>query len=277
MRIDLHSHSTISDGTDAPAALMAQASAAGLDVVALTDHDTFDGIDQAAAAASELGLGFVAGMEMSTEVHGHSIHLLMYGGDRGDRALSAELELIRTGRERRLPIMLERLAALNMPLGLADVEAFAEDAASVGRPHVADAMVAAGYVADRDEAFRLYIGDDGPAYADRYACPLEKALRLVTRAGGVPVIAHPWARKSRHDLPPAYVRRLAADHGLAGLEVDNPSMTDADRAELRALADELGLLATGGSDHHGAGKKGTYDLGSGLTSPEQYERLLARL
>lgn len=274
MRIDLHMHSRVSDGTDAPAELMRRAHDAGLDAVALTDHDTFDGLAEAADAASELGLAFVPGLEMSTQVNGRSVHLLMYGGDQADGALAAELARIREGRDGRLQAMLAKLAALGMPLETAEVEAFADDASSLGRPHVADALVARGYVADRDEAFGAYLADDGPAFVDRYCPPLEKALSLVGAAGGVAVLAHPWARGRRHDLPPAVLRRLVAA-GLDGLEVDHPNHTPADRRQLGALASELGLIATGSSDHHGTGKKRGFELGACTTEAGQFERLRA--
>lgn len=275
MRIDLHTHSTVSDGLDAPADLIALAVAAGLDVVALTDHDAFDGLEQACAAASALGIGFLSGVEMSTERDGHSVHLLGYGCDPDEAELAAELRRIRDGREHRTPAMLARLAGLGMPLTEAEVAAFAEDASSIGRPHVADAMVARGYVRDRDEAFAKWLGDDRPAYVNRYATPLERAIALVRGASGVAVIAHPWSRRGRHELPERYLTELVADHGLDGVEADHPDHTPAERAALHSLAGRLGVLATGSSDYHGAGKKAGFSLGSCTTEPAVYERLVA--
>ncbi len=273
MRADLHTHSTVSDGTDAPAELMRRAREAGLDAVALTDHDTFDGHAEARAAAAELGLAFIGGMEMSTEVNGHSVHLLMYGGRADDPALGAELARVRQARLDRLPAMLRKLAGLGMPLAASDVATFADDASSLGRPHVADALVAAGYVADRDEAFARWLGDDKPAYVDRYATPLERAIGLIRGAAGVAVVAHPWSRGRRHDLPESYLTRLVTEHGLDGFECDHPDHLPAERATLHALAAQLGVLATGSSDHHGAGKKAGYALGACTTASDQFERL----
>jgi len=274
VKIDLHLHSTVSDGTDAPAALMAAAKAAGLDAVALTDHDTFDGLEQGRAAASALGLEFLAGVEMSAEVGGHSVHLLGYGCRVDDPALAGELDAVRDGRFGRLPRLLRRLAELGMPLTEADVAVFAEDASSLGRPHVADAMVAKGYVRDRDEAFGRWLADDKPGYVPRYATPLVRAIELVRGASGVAVLAHPWSKRGRHDLSERYLRELAREHGLDGIEVDHPDHLPAERAILRGLVDELRLVATGSSDYHGTGKKAGYALGACLTDPDMYRRLV---
>jgi len=272
--IDLHTHSTVSDGLDAPAVLVAGAAAAGLRVVALTDHDTFDGLDAARAAASAVGIGFLGGFEFSAEVDGHSVHLLGYGCDPAEPDLAAELVRVREGRTGRLPAMLTRLAGLGMPLTVADVAAFSDDASSLGRPHVADAMVAAGYVRDRDEAFARWLGDDRPAYVTRYATPLEAAIRLVRAAKGVAVVAHPWSRRGRHELPERYLAELATEHGLDGVEADHPDHLPAERAALHDLAGRLGVLATGSSDYHGAGKKAGFALGACTTAPAAYERLV---
>jgi 3',5'-nucleoside bisphosphate phosphatase len=274
MRIDLHTHSTVSDGMDAPATLIAAAQASGLDVVALTDHDTFDGLDAARAAASEMGIGFLGGCEFSAEVGGHSVHLLGYGCDPAEPTLAAELELVRAGRTGRLPAMLSRLAGLGMPLTVDDVAVFSDDASSLGRPHVADAMVAAGYVRDRDEAFARWLGDDRPAYVTRYATPLEAAIALVRGASGVAVVAHPWSRRGRHDLPERYLVELVAEHGLDGVEADHPDHLRAERAALHALAARLGVVATGSSDYHGTGKKAGFALGACTTSPEAHRQLI---
>lgn len=275
MRIDLHTHTIFSDGLDTPEELVAGAVAAGLDAVAVTDHDTFDGLPRARAAASGAGLGFVPGLELSAQVGGHSVHLLMYGGDPDDAALGAELGRIVRGREERIPAMVARLTELGLPLSLDEVASFAERATSIGRPHVADALVARGYVADRDEAFARWLGDDRPGYVDRYAAPLVEAIGLARGAGGVAVIAHPWSRSGRHQLPERFLADLVAEHGLDGVEADHPGHLPSDRVALHALAARLGVLATGSSDYHGAGKKAGYHLGACTTAPEAYARLLA--
>ncbi|MGY4720289.1 PHP domain-containing protein [Naumannella huperziae] len=272
MRIDLHTHSAVSDGTDAPADLIAAAAAAGLDVVALTDHDTFDGLAEAAGAARRLGIGFVPGMEMSARRDGASVHLLAYGADPAHPALAAELARIRSGRADRVGPVLERLAALGVRLTREQVEAQAGGASAIGRPHIADALVAAGYVADRTEAFDRWLRDGGPAHVDRYATELARAIDLVHDAGGRAVLAHPWARESRTALPPEVITALVAEHGLDGLEADHHDHDEEARAELHALAARLGIVATGSSDHHGTGKI-DHDLGSCTTSPAAYRRL----
>lgn len=274
MRIDLHTHSVVSDGTDQPEELVANAVAAGLDAFALTDHDTFDGLAAARAAASEAGIGFLGGCEFSTQVGGQSVHLLAYGCRPDDPELVAELARVRDGRDGRTPAMLARLASLGMPLTLDDVAAFTTDASSVGRPHLADAMVAKGYVRDRDEAFSRWLADDKPGYVTRYATPLETATGLVRGASGVAVVAHPWSRRGRHDLPTRRLTELVTQHGLDGFEADHPDHTASERAELHALAERLGAVATGSSDYHGLGKKPLFRLGACATAPEQWRRLL---
>lgn len=275
MRIDLHTHSSISDGTDAPGDVVAAAAAAGVDVIALCDHDTFDGLDAAGAAGRRLGVRVVRGIEISAAHDGASVHLLGYGCRVDDGPLNEELSRIRAGRSGRIPAMLERLAGAGMPIEdvLAD---FVGDSPSVGRPHLADAMIAKGYVADRREAFDSYLADGGPMFVSRYATPLELGLDLVRAAGGAAVIAHPWGRVSRDQLPPGLLARLATSGRLDGLEVDHQDHDAATRAELRAVADDLGLLVTGSSDYHGTGKQ-DHDLACNTTAPPVLEELAARV
>ena len=276
MRIDLHAHSLVSDGTDTPAELVAAAAAAGLDVVALTDHDTFDGLPEARAQAERSGVRLVEGIEISTKRNGVSVHLLGYGCDPGDEALARELAQVREGRVQRLPLMLAKLAELGMPLTPADVAAQVGASPSVGRPHVADALVAKGYLANRTEAFTSYLADGGPAWVPRRTIEVGRAIDLVHEAGGVAVIAHPWARVSRGVLGADALAGLVAEHRLDGIEADHGDHDPDIRAQLRALADELGLLVTGSSDYHGTGKVG-HDLGSELTAPEVFNELARRL
>lgn len=274
MRIDLHTHSCVSDGTDTPAVLVAHAAAAGLDAMAMTDHDTFDGLPDAFAAAATEGIEVLGGLEFSTQWEGHSVHLLGYGPRVEDAALTAELARVREGRDARVPAMVAKLTALGYPLTLADVAAQAHGS-SIGRPHIADAMVAHGYVQHRDEAFERFLFDGGPGFVDRYATPLLEALALVKGAGGVSVIAHPWSRGSRAVLPEGVIADLAAA-GLDGLEVNHPDHDEATRAQLRDLAHRHDLLVTGGSDHHGTGKTRN-PLGAGLTEPNVYAELKRRI
>ncbi len=276
MRIDLHAHSAVSDGTDTPAELVAAAAGAGLDVVALTDHDTFDGLPAARAAAGALGVRVVPGIEISTQLGGSSVHLLGYGCRTDEPRLLAELELLRGGRDDRVPRMLAKLAELGMPVDVATLARARGDAPSIGRPHIADAMVALGHVADRREAFDRYLADDGPAYVGRYAVDLATGIDLVHGAGGVAVLAHPWGRSSRDLLTEDVLRLLVARHGLDGIEVDHLDHDPATREELRAVAGRLGVLATGSSDYHGTGKT-DHPLGANTTAAEVLAEIDARV
>ena len=273
MRIDLHTHSNRSDGTDSPAELVEKAKAAGLDIVAITDHDSTAGWDEAQAAADRVGITLVRGIEISTMLDGVSVHLLGYGFDPADTSLLSELDRILTGRDQRLPQLLDQLAEHDMHLTEDDVVAQSGHAAASGRPHVADAMIAAGYVADRDEAFRDWLYDDGPAYVERYGAPLREAIDLVRDAGGVSVVAHPWARRGARVLTPDVIAEFAGQ-GLTGIEVDHNNHRDDVRSELRSLAADLGLVITGSSDYHGTGKGPEFHLGAHTTAPAEYERLM---
>lgn len=276
MRIDLHTHSNVSDGTDTPSALMGKAREAGLDVIGLADHDTFAGLAEAYAAAAEVGVELVPAMEMSCELRGRSVHLLAYGADVGDEALLAELVRIREGRDQRLPKVLAKLAELGVPVSEEEVAAQVGDAPSIGRPHIADALVARGYVPNRDEAFVRWLADDGPAYVERYATELATGIELVHAAGGVAVIAHPWGRGSIAVLESEVLEGLVTEHGLDGFEVDHNDHDQSQRAELRRLAGRLEVLGTGSSDYHGLGKQ-DHALGCNLTSDEAYAALRERM
>ena len=256
--IDLHTHSAISDGTDTVLELVAAARAAGISVLSLTDHDTMDGVDLAQQVGAELGVEVLRGMEMSTHLDHQgterSIHLLAYGCRADDAELAAMVGEVRAGRSQRIPKILERLAGLGMPLDLAEIEAVSVRAVSIGRPHVADAMVAHGYVASRDEAFHLWLNRGRPGYVSHGSPHLAAAVDAVGKAGGAAVLAHPWGRGTRSVLSEDAIADLAATHGLVGIEVDHVDHCDQDRALLRGLADDLGLVVTGSSDYHGLGK-----------------------
>ena len=276
MRIDLHTHSAVSDGTDTPAELVEKARAVGLDVVALTDHDTFDGLDEAAATGEQVGIQFVRGMELSCSRHGNSVHVLAYGADPASTGLAAEMALVRDGRLGRLAGVLAKLAALGVPVSEAEVMAQVGTSPSIGRPHIADALIEAGHVRDRQEAFDRFLADGGPAHVHRYTIDVERGIDLVHEAGGVAVIAHPWGRGRERLLPASAIQALARDHGLDGIEVDHQDH-DADiRRRLHTLADSLGLLATGSSDYHGTGKL-DHDLGCNTTDPEVFDEIQRRL
>ncbi len=272
MTIDLHTHSNRSDGTDSPAELMANAKAAGLEVVALTDHDSTEGWAEAEKVADHCDIRLVKGIEISTRCDGKSIHLLGYGFDPHDEALHTELGKVLEGRNSRLPGTLERLRGLGIAIDEDDVRKHSTNAAALGRPHVADALVELGVVANRDEAFARFLMPGKPAYVDRYAADLEQAIGLVKGAGGKTVLAHPWSRGSKRVLTPSRLASLM-DAGLDGIEVDHNDHDAQDRAELAQIARELDLIHTGSSDYHGTGKI-DFDLGCNTTAPHQLERLL---
>jgi predicted metal-dependent phosphoesterase TrpH len=274
MRIDLHTHSDRSDGTDRPAELVRAARAAGLDVLGITDHDTTAGWDEATAAAEEAGLLLVRGIELSCRFAGYGVHLLAYLPDPSYPPLVEEMGRVLDGRNDRLPRLLARLGELGIDIDADDVRRVSGEAAATGRPHVADALVAKGVVRDRAEAFDRFLGPQGPAYVHRYATELEAMIGTVVDAGGVPVLAHPWASRHDHEaLDHAGLERLR-DAGLAGVEVDHQDHDQGKRERLRRLAADLDLLVTGSSDYHGTGKT-DHELGCNTTAPEQLERLLA--
>ena len=270
MRADLHSHSTASDGTSTPAEVMRRARAAGLDVIALTDHDTVAGHDQARSALPP-GLTLVPGMELSCRLAGHSVHLLGYLFDPADPELAAETARIRESRVRRAEAMVERLAELGVPVTWEQVRAIAGDGV-VGRPHLARAMVEAGVIESPNQAFGPdWIGEGGRAYVSRYALDPARAIALVRSAGGVSVLAHPRARG--WEVPDEVIAALAAA-GLAGIEVWHPDQDQAQRTALQDLAARLNLVASGGSDDHG--ELTGYRLGSDTIAPDAYERLVSQ-
>jgi len=273
VRIDLHTHSNRSDGTDPVDVLIAHAAQAGLDVIALTDHDTADGWAEGRIAAEETGIGFVPGIEISCKLNGISVHLLGYLLDPSYPELAVELRIVRDGRTDRIPSIVARLNSVGVALTVDEVLAQATGTPSVGRPHVADALVANGTVANRGEAFDRFLADGRAGHVPHYAIDPGRAIDLVREAGGVPVIAHPWGRSSYKVMTKDTIGRLVADHGLAGIEVDHQDHSAESRVALRAIADELGIIATGSSDHHGAGKI-DHDLGVNSTDPDQFERLL---
>lgn len=276
MRIDLHTHSDASDGTDSPAQLVANARAARLDVVALTDHDTVAGHDEAAAAVrsgDDRPIALVRGAEFSCLHEGISLHLLGYLFDPAHAELAREMELLRTDRTRRAAAMVDKLVELGAPVSWEQVKRIAGDAA-VGRPHVARALVDAGVVPDVSAAFSAeWIGNDGRAYVEKYSLTPARAIALVKAAGGVTVFAHP-AASSRGKTVDAAAIAAFAEAGLDGVEVDHPDHDSDARARLRDLAGQLRLLLTGSSDYHGFVKD--TPLGAETTDPAVFDELVAR-
>ncbi len=275
MRIDLHTHSTASDGTDTPTELVLGAVAAGLDVVALTDHDTVGGHAEATAAVRALDtpLTLVPGAELSCRIGGVSMHMLAYLFDPDEPELARERELLRDDRVPRAKGMVAKLRALGVPVTWEQVARIAGDGA-VGRPHVATAMVELGVVPTVSDAFTdEWLANGGRAWVEKHELDPFDAIRLVKGAGGVTVFAHPAAAKRGQTVPQSVIAELAAA-GLDGLEADHMDHDEPTRARLRALAGELGLLVTGSSDYHGSRK--SCRLGEYTTDPEVYREIFRR-
>lgn len=273
MRIDLHTHSTASDGTQSPEEVVASAHEARLDVMALTDHDTVAGWGEAAGAAARLGVGLVRGVEISCAHRGASVHLLGYLVDPAHAGLAAEFARARESRVTRLEVMVERMAADGIPITYEQVRAQVPSGATEGRPHIADALVAAGVVTDRNEAFERYLANSSRYYVRHYAPDAVAAVRLVVAAGGVAVHAHPFSGTRGFGVGDELVEEMAAA-GLAGIEADHRDHTPEARDRARALAARLGLLVTGSSDYHGSGKDNR--LGENLTSPQVLAEIESR-
>ena len=263
MRIDLHTHSTASDGTQPPAEVVRSATEAGLDVVALTDHDTTSGWDEAAVSAMHHGIAVVRGIEISCQHRGISIHLLGYLQDPAAQGLLAELDRSRKSRETRAQRIVERLSA-DVPLHWDDVLAQIEPGATIGRPHIADAMAAKGIVATRSEAFATYLKNGSPYYVSHYAPDPVQAVRLLGEAGGVAVMAHPFASSRGRVVSDSVIEAMAAA-GMAGLEVHHRDHSPDQVRHGLDLALALGLFVTGASDYHGEGKPNL--LGENTTDP----------
>ncbi len=268
--IDLHAHTVMSDGTDTPAGLVRAAISAGLDVVAITDHDSTGGWQEALEEAEGTGLTVVPGIELSTQLDFASVHILGYLVDPADRALVDEMARTREERLGRSEAMVRRIAA-DYDLDWDDVLAQTAPGATVGRPHIADALVAKGIVPDRSAAFQGILHWRGGYYRPHRAPLPVDGVRLIREAGGVPVMAHPGARGPDRLFDDARIRALV-DAGLAGLEIDHRDNPPAARERWSGIARRYGLITTGSSDYHGDGKPNR--LGEHTTAAEQYQRIL---
>ncbi len=246
--VDLHLHTTASDGRLTPQELVKLAADRGLRVIAITDHDTTDGVRPAQAAAARFAdLRLIPGVEMSVDIAEAEVHLLGYWVDLDNREFQQLLAWSRDGRVNRARRILEKLAELGLPVEWERVRELAGDGA-VGRPHIAQAMVERGYVADIREAFDRYLGRGRPAYVERERLTPEQGIRSVLAVGGLPVLAHPADITGLEELLPGWVAA-----GLVGIEVYYAGYTPEVIARLQELADRYGLIATGGTDYHGFG------------------------
>lgn len=279
-RIDLHTHSTTSDGTDTPAALVAAAADAGIDVLAITDHDTTGGWDEAAAALPP-GMALVRGAEFSCvsptgrdDDRGDvSVHLLGYLFDPTHPAIVEEQARLRGERHHRLVGMIGKMADAGYPVDVETVFGYLPEGASAGRPHLARALVAAGVVDSVNQAFAELLYTGSPFYVPKSDTPVRRAVEMVRAAGGVTVFAHPLARRRGRVIEPSVLADLAAV-GLGGVEVDHPDHTPDDRDLLRSVAAGLDLVTTGSSDYHGTNK--TTPIAAETTTADALDALVAR-
>jgi predicted metal-dependent phosphoesterase TrpH len=272
LEIDLHTHSNRSDGTFTPSEVVRTAAEKNLDAVALVDHDTTEGLEEALETGRELGVEVIPGVEFSAEYERTSIHVLCYWPDVDDVEFQTELQRLRDDRFRRGELMIEKLQALGFDIDFERVRAIAEGG-NIVRPHVAQAMVEAGIVATEKEAFDEWIADGKPAHVAKHALDPVDAVGVITRAKGLCVLAHPGMWGDQTSVPEELIERMAGA-GMVGLEVDHTDHTPEQRKRYRALADRLAVIATGGSDCHGT----RYDpirMGTSLCAPESFGALKA--
>jgi predicted metal-dependent phosphoesterase TrpH len=266
-RVDLHIHTTASDGLLTPAEVVRVALEKGLSAIAITDHDTTDGLDEAVAAARGHELEVIPGIELSAEQGSREVHILGYYVNHRDRDLQEKLEVLGRARRERARRMVGKLASMGLPVSWERVLEIAGDSSAFGRPHVAQALQEKGYVGSINEAFYKFIGLGGPAYVARYKLTPTQALEIIRAAGGLPVLAHPWRQED-------VVIKLAGC-GLVGLEAYYPRYSHEEREELAKLGQRYGLLATGGTDFHGYEQNGPLSLGDVPVPADSVERLRA--
>lgn len=269
--LDLHTHTICSDGTTTPAENVALAVEAGLTGIAITDHDTLDGWEEAEQACRRAGLRFVPGVELSAEDDTASVHVLGYWVDPADQALREECDRLRNERAHRARRIIELLDGLGVAVDPARVERIAGEA-PIGRPHIAQAMLEAGHVGSIDEAFERYLADRGPAWVVKHAVTPEDAVRLIRGAGGAAVLAHPGLRAAEAAAVDLIDRLLAV--GLAGVEADHAGHPAEAVAYWRGIAADRGLLVTGSSDFHGTRKEAR--MGAATTPPAVVDALRGR-
>lgn len=271
--IDLHMHTTASDGRSTPEELVAEAASKGIRIMAVTDHDTMAGVAACQAAAREAGVTCHVGIEITSVDHGRDVHMLGYGLDPAHAELDAFLTHQRQDRRRRLEEIGVRLAQLGVPVDLAQAMADAgrQSGRAMGRPMAAAALVAAGHVADFREAFDRYLGEGKPAFIERIGPSPAEVAALIGRAGGVASLAHPGKSQRDHLIP------ALADAGLPAIEVYHPDHDPIDTARYKQIARSLGLLMTGGSDYHGVGSTRELAFGRVHLPSADYAKLAERL
>ena len=270
--IDLHTHTNKSDGTDSPRELVNKSIAQGLTVLGICDHDTTSGWEEAIQTVRG-NLALALGSEISCLTHdGISVHMLGLLFDGADQQMQVMLEETRDGRLPRMRKMLEKMNAAGVNISMADVEAARPEGATLGRPHLADALVNKGIIKSRDEAFQGMLNNDSEFYVSHAAPTPADAIAMIRSAGGVAVIAHPFASHRGEILQASDFHELVAA-GLNGIEVDHRDQNPEERAMLRAIARELDLVVTGSSDYHGTGKLNS--LAEFQTSPSEWEKLEA--
>lgn len=254
-QVDLHLHTTHSDGTLSPTELVDLCAGKGLQVIAISDHDSTEGVAEAQAAAVKHGIEIIPAIELSTDVPDNEIHMLGYFVDTEDTEFQDLLKSFRAGREDRGREMVERLRKLGLEITWEQVETIA-DGAAVGRPHIAQAMIERGYVSEWQEAFERYIGRTGPAYVERTRLEPEEAIRVLLDNGALPVMAHPLYYERTDTQKLKKVVSELKDAGMVGLEVHYGEFSETEIGMLANIADELGLIPCGGSDYHASGKPG---------------------
>ena len=267
--IDLHLHSNVSDGTGSPADVVREAHAAGVRTMALTDHDTAAGWDEAREECLRLGMTFIPGMEFSSRIEHGSIHILAYLIDPHFAPLAEELDKLQNDRENRLRQMTENVSADYDITWDHVMEQVAASGKSLGRPHLADALVAQGIIGERGEAFDGILSKNGPYYVSQYALDPVSAVKLIRAAGGVPVMAHPTTRG--RVAPMEYIDRLI-EAGLGGYEIEHRENMEPGKTILREICLERGLIMTGSSDYHGTGKPN--QPGENTTEPEMLAKII---
>lgn len=268
MSLDLHIHSKFSDGTMSPREIIIEAKKRGLTAISITDHDTADGVYEALVAGEEHGVEVLAGIELSVEHHGTYMHILGYFFDPKDTGLLNKLERVQVAREKRNGLILEKLGEFGMKIDNQELQIMSE-MGQTGRPHIARIMVEKGYVASLDEAFRKYLRKDMPAYAPRFVYSSKEAIDMISSAGGYCVLAHP-VQIDRTFVKLNKIVRELAEMGLCGLEVFYPTHSSKIRKKLRKIAEQYGLVLTGGSDYHGAVRANTSMAGGkNVTVPSE--------